>query len=172
MEASQSPTNPRTPSSDLLQAPASPAPPSSASPSASVLPVESSAVPSTSPSAPTPPAGALVGPGSRCLSGGGAAPQAGGTALVFVECTGSADQTWATAHGSLQVLDKCLDVEGGATTAGSRIQLFGCNRTSAQLWQFTSRGELVNLPSGRCLDAAGFLLKDCDHSAGQRWILY
>ncbi|MGW1045354.1 SCO2400 family protein [Streptomyces sp. NPDC002547] len=147
--------------------------PPSASPSPTDLAPSTPTAPVGLPaSAAKPPVGSLVGSSSQCLAGGGPAPQAGGTALVFVACSGSPEQAWSVVNGSLQLLDKCLDVEGAATEDGSRVQLFGCNGTSAQLWRITSDGSLVHLSSGRCLNAAGFLLKDCDHSAPQRWTLY
>ena len=72
-----------------------------------------------------------------------------------------------------------MDVTGGATTAGTKIDLNTCNGTAAQQWQQNSSGELVNPVSGLCLtdnsDGASsgtqLELEACADTAGQVWTL-
>ncbi|MFI5494958.1 PQQ-dependent sugar dehydrogenase [Actinoplanes sp. NPDC051859] len=49
--------------------------------------------------------------------------------------------------------NKCLDVSGGATTNGTKIQLYTCNGTPAQSWTVGTDGTIRAL--GKCLDVAG-----------------
>ncbi len=46
---------------------------------------------------------------------------------------------------------KCLDVLGGGTADRTPVQLFDCNLSSAQQWNF-SNGRIINVRSGKCLD--------------------
>ena len=48
---------------------------------------------------------------------------------------------------------KCLDVAGGNTADGTKIQLYTCNGTVAQQWTVTPNGPVKAL--GKCLDVAG-----------------
>ena len=53
---------------------------------------------------------------------------------------------------------KCMEVYGGATANGSKVDQWTCNRTSHQKWTFIAVGDFnvrwlaVNVKSGRCLD--------------------
>ncbi len=51
---------------------------------------------------------------------------------------------------------KCLDVNGGGSADGTKIQLWGCNGTGAQAFQLNDAGgglvSVVNPQSGKCLD--------------------
>jgi hypothetical protein len=47
----------------------------------------------------------------------------------------------------------CLDVTGSSTNAGTNVQIYGCNQTGAQAWNYTQFGQLINANSGLCLDA-------------------
>jgi len=70
---------------------------------------------------------------------------------------------------------KCLDVAGGATANGTKIQLYTCNGTAAQTWSVTSNGPVKAL--GKCLDVTGGAtvngtkaqLYDCNSSGAQVW---
>jgi PKD repeat protein len=48
---------------------------------------------------------------------------------------------------------KCLDVAGGNTADGTKIQIYTCNGTAAQQWTVTPNGPVKAL--GKCLDVAG-----------------
>ena len=73
-------------------------------------------------------------------------------------------------HGGL-----CVDVAGARSEDGSRVQLYGCNRTAAQRWTRPGDGTLRAL--GRCLDIAGggtwngtrVQLWSCNGTAAQQW---
>ncbi|MEV0895177.1 PQQ-dependent sugar dehydrogenase [Actinoplanes sp. NPDC049802] len=71
---------------------------------------------------------------------------------------------------------KCLDVNGGATADGTRIQLWTCNGSAAQVWAVN--GQVWRNPqSGKCLDVAGgatangtkVQLWTCNGTAAQNW---
>ena len=47
---------------------------------------------------------------------------------------------------------RCIDVPGAASTDGARLQIYDCNGTAAQQWQFASDGTVRSL--GKCMDAA------------------
>ncbi|HEV2633886.1 MAG TPA: RICIN domain-containing protein [Actinocrinis sp.] len=73
---------------------------------------------------------------------------------------------------------KCLDVNGGSTTDGAAVQIWGCNNTTAQSWTATSGGTLTAL--GKCLDATAngtangtkVELWDCNGGSNQQWQVY
>lgn len=50
---------------------------------------------------------------------------------------------------------KCVDVAGAGTVNGTKVQLWDCNGTGAQVWRPRASGSLVNPQSGKCLDATG-----------------
>ena len=69
---------------------------------------------------------------------------------------------------------KCLDVAGGATADGTKIQLYTCNGSTAQAWTVAA-GTVKAV--GKCLDVAGGAtvngtkaqLWTCNGSAAQTW---
>jgi len=74
--------------------------------------------------------------------------------------------------------DHCLDVSGGASADGTRIQLFTCNDTNAQLWYMTPEGEVRSaVAPDRCLDVSGAATADgtpiqlytCNGTNAQKW---
>ncbi|MFI6444338.1 ricin-type beta-trefoil lectin domain protein [Kitasatospora sp. NPDC050543] len=82
----------------------------------------------------------------------------------------------ATNAGSLTGLaGKCLDVAAAGTANGTRVQLYGCNGTSAQRW--TVGADRTVRALGKCLDASGggtadgtrVQLWDCNGTGAQRW---
>nr|WP_238419726.1 lectin [Streptomyces taklimakanensis] len=70
---------------------------------------------------------------------------------------------------------KCLDVDGGGTADGTRVQLWSCNGTGAQQWTLPGDGTLRAL--GKCLDVSGggtadgtrVQLWSCNGTGAQRW---
>jgi type 1 glutamine amidotransferase len=70
---------------------------------------------------------------------------------------------------------KCLDVAGGATADGTKVQLYTCNGTAAQTWTVTPNSTIRAL--GKCLDVAGggtangtrTQLWTCNGSGAQVW---
>ena len=79
---------------------------------------------------------------------------------------------------TLQAVGECLDVADGGTANGSRVQLWTCNGTGAQVWVHPSSAAPCSTPkSGRCLDVPGasstdstaLQLYDCNGTAAQKW---
>ncbi|WP_436535599.1 PQQ-dependent sugar dehydrogenase [Actinoplanes sp. HUAS TT8] len=75
--------------------------------------------------------------------------------------------------------NKCLDVNGGGSADGTKIQLWTCNGSAAQTWAVN--GQVWRNPqSGKCLDVAGgatvngtkVQLYTCNGSAAQNWVVY
>ncbi|WP_194904330.1 ricin-type beta-trefoil lectin domain protein [Catenulispora rubra] len=123
-----------------------------------------------------PQAGQITGYAGLCVD----VPAANdGTAVQVYSCNGTAAQSW-TVHldGTLQALGKCLDVRGGATGDATPVQVYACNGTGAQQWAPQANGELVNPPSGKCLDdtASGgsgtqLIIYTCHGGTNQKWVL-
>ncbi len=107
--------------------------------------------------------------------------QAPGAIISMLSCTNDPlyrRQRWALTPSGTLVNDMgtCMDVEGFGTENGSRVHGWTCNGTSNQKWEWTSRGELRNPASGRCLDVTGFgglgtelQLWDCLGGTNQIW---
>ncbi|MFC5959412.1 ThuA domain-containing protein [Streptomyces pratens] len=70
---------------------------------------------------------------------------------------------------------KCLDVDGGGSADGTKVQLWTCNGTGAQTWTLAGDGTFRAL--GKCLDVSGGASVDgtkvqlwtCNGSGAQRW---
>ena len=60
-----------------------------------------------------------------------------------------------TPDSTIKALGKCLDISGGGTADGTKIQLWTCNGTGAQNWSAQADGTLRNPQSGKCLDVSG-----------------
>jgi len=74
---------------------------------------------------------------------------------------------------------KCLDLPGGDSTPGNKLQLWDCNGNSNQRWIFGSGSwsiQYANDPS-KCIDISGGLMQDgtplqiwgCNGAADQKW---
>ncbi|MEV1073802.1 endo-1,4-beta-xylanase, partial [Micromonospora parva] len=61
---------------------------------------------------------------------------------------GSANEIVGTQSG------RCVDVPNAATTNGTRVQLYDCNKQTNQAWTYTS-GKQLQVYGNMCLDAAG-----------------
>jgi RHS repeat-associated protein len=72
---------------------------------------------------------------------------------------------------------RCLDIVGGGTANGTRVQTWDCTGGANQVWQPLLGGMLKNPASGRCLDAYGFgtangtplQIWDCNGTSNQLW---
>ncbi|MGY0065309.1 ThuA domain-containing protein [Streptomyces sp. QTS137] len=70
---------------------------------------------------------------------------------------------------------KCLDVDGGGSADGTKVQLWTCNGTAAQTWTLAGDGTFRAL--GKCLDVSGGASADgtkvqlwtCNGTGAQRW---
>ena len=97
------------------------------------------------------------------------------------DCNGTPAQQWTLEDdGSLHALGKCLDVFGGGTTEGTRVELYTCNGAGHQRRWSSGGGEaLVNPQSGLCLDdpassttdGTQLDLWDCTGNPNQSWTL-
>ncbi|MDB4945820.1 MAG: Beta-glucanase precursor [Labilithrix sp.] len=71
--------------------------------------------------------------------------------------TSTAGYTTAVPTGSghpiVGLAGKCLDVSGGSSVDGARVQLWRCNGTNAQRWTLLD-GQIVS-GTGKCLDVSG-----------------
>jgi glucose/arabinose dehydrogenase/PKD repeat protein len=106
------------------------------------------------------------------------------TGPLYLVYTGAAGALFDVDHFTLSttgtgpitgLAGKCLDVNGGATADGTKIQLYGCNGTSSQSW--TRSGQTWRA-LGKCLDVAGGNTADgtlvqlwtCNGSGAQNWV--
>ncbi|MFS0704712.1 beta-1,3-glucanase family protein [Cellulomonas sp. 179-A 9B4 NHS] len=72
---------------------------------------------------------------------------------------------------------KCLDVTGGAITAGTRVQMWECNGTAAQQWRQV--GTALRVGTDQCLDVvwggtangSPVQVATCSGNAAQQWVL-
>ncbi|MEU2058256.1 RICIN domain-containing protein, partial [Streptomyces bungoensis] len=76
---------------------------------------------------------------------------------------------------------KCLDVQGGAKTNGTPVQVYTCNGGDAQRWQlwgvYDGHYTLRNVNSGKCLEVANgadangtkIQIQTCGSSKAQQW---
>ncbi|WP_305783483.1 PQQ-dependent sugar dehydrogenase [Symbioplanes lichenis] len=115
----------------------------------------------------------------------GAPATTGSLYLTFSGATGGGalfDLDAFTFHGSGSgtgpihgLAGKCLDVAGGASADGTKVQLYTCNGSAAQTWTVTPGSTVKAL--GKCLDVAGGAtangtktqLYTCNGSAAQVW---
>ncbi|WP_247615826.1 ricin-type beta-trefoil lectin domain protein [Streptomyces sp. MK37H] len=119
----------------------------------------------------------LKGQGSdRCVDVP-AFSQTNGTQVELWDCNGGTNQIWnSTTTNQLTVYDtKCLSASGTADGTPARIE--DCDNSTAQQWRVRSDGSVVNVGSGKCLDAPangtanGTLLDlaSCTGAANQNW---
>jgi hypothetical protein len=97
----------------------------------------------------------ITGIGDQCLEIGGVASTAPITPVHAWDCNGNLNQMWIVTNGQIQRSHDgrftCLEVAGGSTHAGAKVQLNYC-RPGAQEWVINQKGEIVAVGSGLCLD--------------------
>jgi len=101
----------------------------------------------------------IIHPGasnSKCLA---APTNANGAPVVVTDCDGSASQSWTRSGFNLIIYgNKCLDVTGGSTANGVKMQLFTCSPGNANQ-QFTIFGTTIAWTAkGKCLDLTSGIL--------------
>jgi Ricin-type beta-trefoil lectin domain len=116
------------------------------------------------------------GPGRTgdCLDIPGGDSDNGTSVRLYTLCNNTSAQRFSldpAVVGPIRVLGKCVDVQGGGTHIGARIQIWSCNNTGAQMWQpvqqicggGTCSYSFRNPQSGLCLHAefAFSALADC-----------
>ncbi|KAJ7635001.1 hypothetical protein FB45DRAFT_478962 [Roridomyces roridus] len=113
----------------------------------------------------------------KCLT---AASNTDGAVVEIEDCVsgGSTSQSWTVSGQAIQIFgDKCLDVTGGATADGTKMQIWTCNvPNSDQQWIFPGNTiQWNNHPS--CLDLTGGSVTDgnvvqiwsCTGGPNQQW---
>ncbi|KAJ7692163.1 carbohydrate-binding module family 13 protein [Mycena rosella] len=124
----------------------------------------------------------LIEPGvnsGKCLT---AASNTDGAIVTIQACTGAAAQKWTFTGGSLKLFSntKCLDVTGGSTTNGVKLQIWTCstnNNPNQQFWytgdnrlSWTNHGKCLDLTDGSQADGNRPQLWDCSNTnANQVW---
>jgi beta-glucanase (GH16 family) len=120
----------------------------------------------------------VIGPGGKCVDVAGDDTGSDGTAVQLWDCqSGAKDQHWTWSGQTLQTLGKCLDIAGGVSAAGTKLQLANCNGGGYQNWVKQSDGSMQNPTTGRCIDspsgatANGTRLQiwDCNGTAAQKF---
>jgi hypothetical protein len=118
-------------------------------------------------------------------------PSTAGTSTVTVTAkdgTGAAASTsftWTVAPAGSGLLTAplvgyqglCLDLTCDGNTDGTKVEIYTCNGTGAQVWQPQAGGAIVNPQSGKCLDDTGWsttpgtqvLIWACTGGANQAW---
>jgi non-reducing end alpha-L-arabinofuranosidase len=101
--------------------------------------------------------GMIDGPGGECVDVNGPDDGGNGAAADLYTCQPYAiDQHWYhNASGSLETLGRCLDITGGGTAVGTKVELWDCNGGGNQVWEQQANGSLLNPASGLCLDSPG-----------------
>ncbi|MEV0810322.1 ricin-type beta-trefoil lectin domain protein [Micromonospora sp. NPDC050200] len=104
--------------------------------------------------------GAIAGDGKWCVSVGGRPPANGslvtagfcptGTYAPNHSWTYQPDDTIKNSYGG------CLDIVGGGTADGTRIQYWTCTGADNQKWLPHPKGAFINPKSGKCLDVPSY----------------
>ncbi|KAJ6568834.1 ricin B lectin domain-containing protein, partial [Mycena capillaripes] len=136
----------------------------------------------TAPSAPTPtPApNQYIHPSAnsaKCLT---AASNANGAVVEIENCVsaGSTGQSWTISGSTLQIFgNKCLDVTGGATAAGTKLRIWTCTAGSVnQKWtlsgntiQWSGHSSCLDLSGGSLTNGNVMQIWTCNGGANQKW---
>eukprot|EP00775_Hariotina_reticulata_P013846 gene13846-13967_t len=102
--------------------------------------------------------------------------------VFLYNCHGGGNQRFERLpDGSLRFTgnpNKCLDVAGSGTTAGTKVQVYDCNGTPAQRWSRDENGSLrpacapnmcLDIPSGNMAVGNRLQLWSCNNSPAQKW---
>jgi hypothetical protein len=117
-------------------------------------------------------AGAITGPGGRCLDVVGDG-RTRGHRLHVQNCDGSAAQTWTLpADGTLRTGGRC-----GQPTEDGSVKLLDCDGRAIGQWRRGGDGTLVNVGTGNCLtdpdngerNGSEVRVRSCDGGAAQQW---
>ncbi|KAJ6543622.1 carbohydrate-binding module family 13 protein [Mycena vulgaris] len=118
----------------------------------------------------------LLEPGlnnGKCLT---AASNTDGAIVTIQACTGAAAQKWTFTGGSVKIFSntKCLDVTGGSTANGVKLQIWTCstnNNPNQQFWytgdyhlSWTNHGKCLDLSDGSQADGNRPQLWDCSNT--------
>lgn len=91
---------------------------------------------------------------------------------------GSLTGTAFAEYSSVYFSNKCVDLPDSNTTNGNRLQIWDCNGTNAQQWQFGGDGTVRStidtnkcwdLPSGNTANGTPIQIYDCNGGSNQQW---
>ncbi|KAG5643085.1 hypothetical protein DXG03_001580 [Asterophora parasitica] len=87
----------------------------------------------------------------KCLN---AATNTDGAIVTIETCTYSANQKWTFSGGTVKIFsNKCLDVTGGSTADGTKLQIWTCSANNAnQQFAYTRDNRLAWTNRGKCVD--------------------
>ncbi|KAJ7190226.1 ricin B lectin domain-containing protein, partial [Mycena pura] len=116
---------------------------------------------------------------AKCIT---AASNVNGAAVEIEDCiaAGSASQSWTVSGSALQIFwDKCLDVTGGATADGTKMQIWTCNTNNAnQKWtlsgstiHWSGHSNCLDLTDGRVTNGNIIQIWTCTGGNNQKWAL-
>jgi hypothetical protein len=120
----------------------------------------------------------MVGLGGKCMAATRTTRQ---SSVVLDYCSPTLDlQQWRlTFSGELRTSNNlCLDIRGGRPDNRTPLQIFECNGTKAQRFEFTKHGELktplrqnlcVEVAGGNTVDGTPIQTFDCNRTASQFW---
>ncbi|KAF8155348.1 carbohydrate-binding module family 13 protein [Mycena galopus ATCC 62051] len=100
----------------------------------------------------------LIEPGlnnGKCLT---AASNTDGAIVTIQPCTGASTQKWTFTGGSVKIFSntKCLDVTGGSTANGNKLQIWTCSSNNAnQQFYYSGDYRLSWTNHGKCIDLTG-----------------
>jgi peptidoglycan/xylan/chitin deacetylase (PgdA/CDA1 family) len=120
----------------------------------------------------------LIHPGassSKCLA---APTNANGASVQIQDCDGSASQSWTRSGSIWQIYsNKCLDVTGGSTANGNKMQIWTCSSGNpnqqftrfGNTIQWTGRGECLDLTNGVLTNGNVVQMWSCTGGGNQVW---
>ena len=159
--------------------PTSPSPtPPSPTPSSPTSPSPTPPSPTPTSPSPAPPGqgGTIVGQQSgRCIDIGGSGDN--GDLIQIWDCHGQWNQQWVVSGNLIKNprSGRCLAVRDNATYDGAKLQLWDCIDNGGQNWRVNADGTVVNIATGKCLDAGGswngalLQIWACGPQTNQRW---
>lgn len=110
---------------------------------------------------------------------GGAANN--GTQIALYKVTGATNEKFTfNADGTITNQGKCVDLASSNTANGTKIQMYDCNKTNAQIWQHSADpGPIKHRASGKCIDLPNsgknsgnaMQIYDCNGTGAQNWSL-
>jgi len=126
------------------------------------------------------------GPGPYVCAGVQGSQAAIATPIDLSTCTAGlnqefvllGDHTFSNGVLGIEILTMggafCVDVVSAGVFPGTLVQIYTCNDTGAQVWNYTVFGQLINVNSGLCLDSQGsgqqLVLNQCISTRGtQIW---
>jgi beta-glucanase (GH16 family) len=121
---------------------------------------------------------AMGGSFPNAFGGGPNSSTAGGGEMkvdyVAVYNKAPAGSSGASGHVTSGISGKCLDDYAGGTANGTKADVWDCNSSSTQKWQFTGgnlkiKGKCLDVTGGKTADGTLVELWDCNGSGAQVW---